>query len=274
MPVYCILTALIPDFSRSTVPEMQPYRANGKPCSEHTIEGTNSMHYTKPLIPGILVRRYKRFLADVSLDDGSVVTAHCANTGSMLQVSGPGSRVMLTEAVNPLRKTRYDWQMIEVNGMWAGINTSVPNILLREGFEEGVIREFRGYDTIRMEVRYGHNSRVDALLSGKHGICYAEAKNVTLVEDGRALFPDSVTARGAKHLDELADMSQSGHGAVLFLLSQRMDANSMGIASHIDPYYAEHLKTAVSKGVTVIAWRAEVSTEGITLDKELPFYAE
>lgn len=229
------------------------------------------MRYTKPLFTGTLIRRYKRFLADVKLDDGTVVTAHCSNTGSMLQVSEPGSLVMLTEAKNPDRKTRYDWQLIQVNGLWAGINTSVPNILLREGFDTGVIKEFSGYDEIKMEVPYGVNSRADAVLTGRPGKCFVEAKNVTLVIEGRALFPDAVTARGAKHLDELASMVKDGHRAILFLLSQRMEAESMGIAAHIDPYYAERLHASVKEGVKVIAWRAKVSTEGIWLERELPF---
>jgi len=229
------------------------------------------MTFAKPLVPGTLIRRYKRFLADVRLDDGSVVTAHCANTGSMLQVSEPGSRVMLTEADDRRRITRYDWQLVRVNGLWAGINTSVPNVLLREGFESGVIEEFRGYDVFRREVKYGAGSRADAVLTGKNGTCYVEAKNVTLVVDGEALFPDAVTSRGAKHLDELAAMAGKGRRAVLFLLSQRMDAERMGIAAHIDPNYAARLAAAVDEGVEIISWRARITLEGIWLDREIPF---
>ena len=174
------------------------------------------MKLPHPLIHGTLIRRYKRFLADIKLDDGTIVTAHCANTGSMTQVSTPGSRVMISRAVNPNRKTRYDWQLIMVNGHWAGINTAVPNRLLREGFETGVITEFEPYDTIRTEVAYGTGSRADALLSGKNGRMYVEAKNVTLVEKGCALFPDAVTARGTKHLDELIQVVKSGQKAAMF----------------------------------------------------------
>ncbi len=225
-----------------------------------------------PLIPGTLIRRYKRFLADVTLDTGEQVTAHCANTGSMTQMAEPGSRVMLSEAANPERKTRYDWQLVEVAGLWAGINTKVPNILLREGFETGAVPEFRGYERMRMEVKYGVNSRADGVLYGEKGLFYLEAKNVTLVEEGRALFPDAVTSRGAKHLDELAAMVREGHRAALFLLSQRMDSDSIGIASHIDPYYAEQIHMAVNEGVEIIDWRAAVTAESITLDTPLPFH--
>ncbi|MFC1538374.1 DNA/RNA nuclease SfsA [Candidatus Latescibacterota bacterium] len=229
------------------------------------------MNFTKQLIPGILIRRYKRFLADIELEDKTVVTAHCANTGSMMQVSEPGSPVMISEAENPDRKTRYDWQLTQVNGRWAGINTSVPNILLREGFETGIIPLFRDYDTIKMEVKYGTNSRADAVLSGKQGKMYVEAKNVTLVENGRALFPDAVTSRGSKHLDELSEMVQQGHRAAMFFCVQRMDAKSAGVASHIDPVYADKIVSAMKNGVDIIAWRVKITPENIVLETELPF---
>ena len=230
------------------------------------------MKFTRPLIPGILIRRYKRFLADVRLDDGTTVTAHCANTGSMMQVSEPGSPVMLSEAENPKRKTRWDWQLVKVNGLWAGINTSVPNILLREGFEGGIIEAFSGYDTIKMEVPYGEkHSRAGAMLTGQSGTLYVEAKNVTLVENGRALFPDAVTSRGLKHLDELALMVRQGRRAAMFFLSQRMEAESIGIATRIDPEYTERINAVIDQGVEIIAWKAKVAPEGIFLDRELPF---
>lgn len=235
------------------------------------------MEFTKPLIPGTLIRRYKRFLADVRLDDGTTVTAHCANTGSMMQVSEPGSPVMLSEAENPKRKTRWDWQLVKINGLWAGINTSVPNILLKEGFEKEIIDAFRGYDTIKMEVPYGEkNSRADAMLTGQSGTqkMYVEAKNVTLVENGRALFPDAVTSRGLKHLDELALMVRQGHRAAMFFLSQRMEAESIGIAIHIDPDYAGRIRDVIDQGVEIFAWKANVTPEGIFLDRELPFRIE
>ncbi len=229
------------------------------------------MLFPFPLIPGVLIRRYQRFLADIRLEDGSVVTAHCANTGAMLQVSEPGSPVMLSPARNPIRRTRWDWQLVRVHGFWAGINTYMPNILLREGFEAGVIPELREYESIRMEVPYGAGSRADALLSGPRGRFYVEAKNVTLVEDGCALFPDAVTARGAKHLDELAAMAREGHRAAIFFLVQRMEAESAGVAAHIDPEYAARLEQACDGGVEVIVWRARIAPEGIALDRPLPF---
>jgi sugar fermentation stimulation protein A len=232
------------------------------------------MLFSQSPVHGVLLRRYNRFLADVRLAEENVVTAHCTNTGSMLQVSEPDSPVMITPAKNPNRSTHWDWQMIKVNGLWAGINTSVPNILLREGFELGIIPEFRGYSSIKMEVRYGDNSRVDALLSGERGLFYVEAKNVTLAINERALFPDSITVRGLKHLDDLAAMVRKGHRAAVFFLVQRMDAESMGIAGHIDSVFATRLTHAVREGVEVIAWQAKVTLEGIFLGKALPFVAE
>ena len=230
------------------------------------------MKFKKQLIPGTLIQRYKRFLADVELSDGTIVTAHCANTGSMMQVSEPGSPVMLTQADNPNRKTHWDWQLVRVNGLWAGINTSVPNILLREGFDSGCISLFKGYDTFRSEVAYGRQgSRADAVLTGRAGTMYVEAKNVTLVENGRALFPDAVTARGRKHLEELSAMVGEGHRATMFFLTQRMEAESVGIAASIDPDYEASLRAAVKKGVGIIAWRARITTEEIVLDRDLPF---
>ncbi len=189
----------------------------------------------------------------------------------MLQVAEPGSPVMLSPATNPLRRTRWDWQLVRVNGLWAGINTSVPNILLREGFETGAIPEFRAYDSIRMETPYGAGSRVDALLSGPEGLFYVEAKNVTLLEGGCALFPDAVTARGAKHLDELASMAREGRRAAVFFLVQRIEADCAGIAAHIDPVYAGRLERALGEGVEALAWRARITPEEISLDRPLPF---
>lgn len=229
------------------------------------------MRFSTPLIEGVLIRRYQRFLADVRLADGTVVLAHCANTGSMLQMAVPGSRIMLSVVANPERKTQYDWQLTEVAGRWAGINTAVPNILLREAFEQGLIPEFRAYSSFRAEVPYGEHSRADALLSGPSGNLYVEAKNVTLVEDKKALFPDAVTERGLKHLDELIRAISQGHRSTMFFLTQRMDAESIGAAVKIDPVYAARLREASDAGVGIIAWRARVSPEEIVLDRPLPF---
>ena len=205
------------------------------------------------------------------LEDGSTVTAFCANTGSMSQVSEPGSHVILTNAGNPERKTRYDWQMTLVNGQWAGINTAVPNILLKEGFDNGTVPEFRGYDSIRMEVGWGKGYRADAVLYGPNGMMFVEAKNVTLVKNGIALFPDAATTRGVKHLEKLMELVKLGHKACVFLLTQRFESEEIGAAADIDPVFAEKIEEAKSSGVLIKAWRAKVTPEEITLDRELLF---
>ena len=229
------------------------------------------MKTLKPLITGVLIKRYKRFLADVVLEDGSIVTAFCANTGSMSQVSEPGSNVILTSAGNPERKTRYDWQMTFVNGHWAGINTAVPNILLKEGFDKWIVPEFRGYDSIKMEVGWGKGYRADAVLYGSQGMMFVEAKNVTLVKNSIALFPDAATARGVKHLEKLMELVNQGHQACVFLLTQRCESKSIGAAADIDPLFAEKIEEAKSAGVMIKTWKAKVTPEEITLDRELPF---
>ncbi len=168
------------------------------------------MRFDVPLVTGQLIKRYKRFLADVTLDDGGAeVTAHCANSGSMMGLKEPGIKVWLTPNDDPKRKLKYSWEMLEIDGAMVGINTSRPNGLVEEAIEAGRIPELVGYEKLRREVKYGKNSRIDILLEGEGDTrTYVEVKNVTLArEDGVAEFPDAVTARGAKHLDELADMS-------------------------------------------------------------------
>ena len=176
------------------------------------------MKFDTPLVSGKLLKRYKRFLADVVLDgDGSEITAHCANPGSMLGLKEPGSRVWLSLSDNPKRKLKYSWELIEADGALVGINTAHPNRLVEEALERGMIPALSGYQTLRREVKYGKNSRIDILLEGGDGSkTYLEVKNVHLMrEKGLAEFPDSVTARGAKHLAELAGMVAEGHRAAM-----------------------------------------------------------
>ena len=161
----------------------------------------------QPLYPGRLLRRYQRFLADVELDDGSIVTAHCPNSGSMKGCNLPGSPVLLSCSDKPGRRLKFTWELVMADGLWVGINTGLPNLLVREGIENGAISELRGYASIRPEVRYGEEkSRIDLLLEGDKGRCFVEVKNVTLVDDGKAFFPDAVTTRGQKHLRELMEV--------------------------------------------------------------------
>ncbi len=228
------------------------------------------MRFPEPLIVGTLVKRYKRFLADVELGNGDIVTAHCANTGSMLSVSGPGSTVWLSPANNPKRRLRFTWELIDTGSSLVGINTSIANRLVEEAVEQGNIAELSGYDRIRREVRYGKNSRIDLLLDGRClPTCYIEVKNVTMKRRGRsetmAEFPDAITARGLKHLAELSRMAEQGYRAVMFYLVQRDDCDRFSIAADIDGNYAEGLKKAISAGVETLCYGCNMSVDEIRL---------
>lgn len=224
------------------------------------------MKFHAPLIEGILIERYKRFFADVKLNDGQVVTAHCANSGSMLSVKEPGSRVWLSPSPNPKSKLAWRWEMIEVDGAKVGINTMHPNKIVDEAIAEGLVSELKGYATRRREVKYGHeNSRIDILLE-EPGLCYVEVKNVTLKRNGHAQFPDAVTTRGAKHLRELSEMVKEGHRAAMVYLAQREDCKEFSIADDIDPDYAKELVKAIKAGVEVLCYRCKLSQTGIFLD--------
>ncbi|MEQ8666690.1 MAG: DNA/RNA nuclease SfsA [Rhodospirillales bacterium] len=225
------------------------------------------MHFPDPLQRGTLVKRYKRFLTDVKLDNGEIVVAHCANPGSMLSVNEPGSEVWLSPARNPERKLRWSWELVKVGDGLVGINTSHPNGLVEDAITDGTIVELQGYASLRREVKYGKNSRIDILLEDDgRPSCYVEVKNVTMRRDiagGPAEFPDSVTSRGAKHLVELADMVAEGHRAVMMYLVQRGDADAFTIADDIDPDYAAGLKTAVKAGVEVLCYACDVTPESV-----------
>ncbi len=231
------------------------------------------MKFTQSLIEGVLIRRYKRFLADVQLQDGKVVTAHTPNTGSMKGCSTPGSRVWLSHSNNPNRKYPLSWELVEIaKNILVGINTILPNTLAREGIEQGIITELQGYDTIRKEVPYGREgSRIDLLLqNGENNKCYVEVKNVTLVEDRIAFFPDAVSQRAAKHLRELEAMVKKDHRGVILYCVQRKDAREVRPADSIDPVYGQTLRKSIDQGVEAIAYQASVSTSEIKITNRLP----
>lgn len=229
------------------------------------------MLFPDPLIPGTLIRRYKRFLADVELDTGGAVTAHCANSGRMIGLTETGSEVWVSPARNPERKLRYSWEMIRVGDRLVGVHTGHPNRIVEEGVRAGRIDELAGYEEIRREVRYGRNSRIDLLLESKGRTpCYVEIKSVTLRRDGRAEFPDAVTARGTKHLGELSDVVACGGRAVMFYLVQREDCRTFAVAGDIDPAYAAALVTARAAGVEVLCRSCQLTTEAIELDHAMP----
>ncbi len=233
------------------------------------------MNFDDPLLPGVLVKRYKRFLTDVDLNDGGLVTAHCANPGSMIGLTEPGSEVWLSPANNPKRKLKYTWELIrpENSAGLVGINSMRPNALAEEAILSALIPELEGYSGLKREVKYGKNSRIDLFLEDDdRPDCYVEVKNVHLSrQPGLAEFPDSVTARGLKHLHELANIVESGARAVMLYLIQRDDCDRFCTAGDIDPAYAEALTEVKSKGVEAIAYSCQLSPQSIIVDKRVPF---
>ncbi len=224
-----------------------------------------------PLVAGTLIKRYKRFLADVELDDGRTVTAHCPNTGSMQACSEPGRRVYLSVHDNPRRKYPYTWELIAMPDSLVGVNTLVPNRLVKHAVSRDAIPELSGYEAVRSEVRLGDNSRVDLMLSGPgKARCFIEIKNCTLVRDRTALFPDAVTARGLKHLQELARHVDRDTRSAIFIFVQRMDAEAFQPADAIDPAYGRGLRQAVAAGVELLAYDVRIDMEGIRMGAPLP----
>ncbi|ATG40751.1 DNA/RNA nuclease SfsA [Phaeobacter piscinae] len=226
------------------------------------------MRFQTPLLSAVLIRRYKRFLADCQLPDGREVTAHCANPGSMLGLAEPGSPVWLEPNDDPKKKLKYGWRLVEVaGGALVGVDTSVPNRALKSALEAGEIPALAQYGTVRAEVKYAEKSRIDFLLS-QPGLpdCYVEVKSVTLSrQPGLAEFPDSVTARGAKHLGNLADMCRAGHRAVLLYLVQREDCDRFEIARDIDPTYAAAWEAAAASGVERLVIGTRISPQGVEI---------
>ncbi|MEX0605038.1 MAG: DNA/RNA nuclease SfsA [Marinobacter sp.] len=224
------------------------------------------MKFANPLIPGQLIKRYKRFLADVQLQDGSEVTAHCPNTGSMLGCQPESARVWLSVSNNPKRKLPYTWELVETApGVVACINTAQPNHQVRAAIEAGLIPELVGYTVIRPEVRYGlEKSRIDLHLSGHDTLpdAWVEVKNVTLCEGGVGYFPDAVTTRGQKHLRELISQVEAGERAVLLFCVNHTGIESVRSADHIDAAYGHLLKEAAAAGVELLAWKANLVTDG------------
>jgi len=226
------------------------------------------MRFDPPLVPGRLLRGYKRFLCDVEIADGHVVTAHVANPGSMLGLVAEGARVWLSVSDNPARKLRHSWELVEADGTLVGVNAGRANALAREAVLAGRIAELAGYADCRAEVRYGGNSRIDLLLRDPaRPPCYVEVKNVHLMRRaGLAEFPDSVTKRGTKHLGELREVARAGDRAVMLYLVQRGDCTRFEAAADIDPAYAEALAAARADGVEAYAYACNVTPEAIELD--------
>lgn len=228
------------------------------------------MKFEFPLVEGTLIERYKRFFADVKLTSGETVTAHCANTGAMTGLKEPGLEVWLSPANNPKRKLQWTWELARIGKGLVGINTQHPNKLVAEAIEDGVIKELSGYDSLRREVKYGTNSRIDILLQDeKKAPCYVEIKNVHLKRQLGAEFPDAVTSRGTKHLNELAEVVRNGGRAVMVYLIQREDCDTFSLASDVDPTYAEAFESARKAGVEALAYACAISPVEITVSRPI-----
>lgn len=227
------------------------------------------MKFQQKLIPGKLIRRYKRFLSEIELENGDIVIAHCTNSGSMKSCIEEGAPVMLSPATDPKRKTRFTWEMIFINNSWIGINTIIPNQLVYEAIKNNRIKGLEGYSSIKREVKY-EDSRLDVFAENDSEKCFVEVKNVSMKVENAALFPDSVTVRGLKHLETLIRIKKNGIRAVMVYIIQRMDVDYFGTAKHIDPKYAEALQRAIAEGVEVFPLQAIVSPKGIDIIRELP----
>ncbi len=236
------------------------------------------MRFPTPLIEAVLIQRYKRFLADVRLPNGDEITVHCPNPGAMLGLNKPGNRVWISDSGNPKRKLRHTLELMEVfsptteGPVLVGINTNLPNKLAEEAILAGCIEQLNGYSSLRREVKYGENSRIDILLEEDgRPPCYVEIKNVHLVRHaGLHEFPDCKTARGAKHLREMANMVKSGARAVMFYVIQREDGDRFSFADDLDPDYSKAFEDAANAGVEAIAIRCDISTEDITARHMVP----
>ncbi len=229
------------------------------------------MQFTSPLLPGRLIKRYKRFLADIELDGGGTITAHCPNPGSMMGLKAPGSRCWVSVSDNPRRKLQHTLEVLEADGTLVAMNTMSPNKIAETAIENGEIAPLSGYDAIRREVKYGTNSRIDLLLTDEaRPDCYVEVKNCHLMRTpGLAEFPDSVTTRGAKHLFELSERVRAGDRAVQLFIVQRGDCTRLSPADDLDPAYAQALRAAAQTGVEILAYGCAVTLEGVTLTKPM-----
>ena len=232
------------------------------------------MNFEYPTHEGKILKRYKRFFADIELESGEIVTAHTPNTGSMKTCWEPGWKAFITHNDNPKRKLKYTLEMTHNGQSWIGVNTSRPNHIAKEAIESGVVKELQGYQSIKPEFKVG-NSRIDLLLyngelKSPEKSCFVEVKNVTLKGEGTlALFPDGVTERGQKHLKELMDLVDKGHQAAMLFIVQREDVDSFSPAHEIDPEYAKLLIQAKDKGVMILAYRCALSKSSITLKDKL-----
>lgn len=230
------------------------------------------MIFDPNLVPARLIRRYKRFLFDAILDSGEEITGFCPNTGSMRGLTAPGSRIWLSQHDSPSRKYRHGFELIEADNTLVGVNTALPNKLAQEAIKAGLVSDLARYESLRTEQRYGENSRIDLLLSAPNRAdCYVEVKNVHFIrEKGLAEFPDSVTARGAKHLQELAKLAQQGKRAVMLYIIQREDCEALAICGDLDPAYGTAFTAALQQGVEAYAVKCAITPTAIVPKVSVP----
>lgn len=233
--------------------------------------GAQSFIHLPALTSGILLKRYKRFLADIRLENGSIVTAHCPNSGSMRTCADPGMKVWISESSNPKRKLPFTWELIEMPTSMVGINAILPNRLAKTAITNGQIPEITGYHEITPEVTTNAGTRLDFCVRSSDGkTCYIEIKNCTFVENGFASFPDAVTSRGKKHVEELERLVNKGFRCILLFIIQRMDAEYFSPADQIDPQYGKALRKAVSNGVEILVYDTSIDVNAINLRNRLP----
>ncbi len=229
------------------------------------------MNFKKKLISGELIKRYKRFFVDVKIDN-KTVTAHCPNTGSMMGLLEKGNKVWLSKSDNPKRKLKYTLQVIESNGSKVGVNTHLTNKIALDAIYKSKIQNFKNYDFIKQEIKFGNNTRFDLLLTKKNKKIFIEVKNVTLSrQKGIAEFPDAITSRGQKHIHELLNANKKGYKIYLLFVIQRDDCNKLKIAKDIDPKYCELLTKAVKKNLNILCYDCKFSTKGIKLNRKIKF---
>jgi len=229
------------------------------------------MHFATKLPEATLVRRYKRFLADIVCSDGRHITIHCPNSGSMRSCSKPGSPVCYSTSDNPKRKYPHTLEMVMVNNTWVGVNTALTNRIVAEALTNGDIEEFQAFDSIKQEIKTSEGHRLDLRLVAGDKHIYIEVKNCSLVEEGCARFPDAVTSRGTKHLKELIRLVELGHTGVIFFLVQRLDADRFEPATAIDPVYSRTLIEAHQRGVRILVYQASVTPQSIEVIRPLPY---
>jgi sugar fermentation stimulation protein A len=229
------------------------------------------MLYERPLLEGRLLRRYKRFLSDIELPGVGEVVAHCPNPGSMATCAPEGARVWISESDRKSRKLRYTWELVEADDAMVMVHTGRANGIVAEGIEAGVVAELRGYDRMHREVKYGERSRVDFLLERGDARCFVEVKSATLgLGDRISAFPDAITARGKRHLEELIRVVEGGDRAMLLFCCNRDPSREVRPADHIDPAYGEALRRAADAGVEILAYRCDVSPDGVWLRARIP----